>query len=67
MDLAEIQESPKKALELIQQLTGTVEKRDAQIEQLKDELRLALHRKFGRSSEKIDSSQKDMVRRGCSF
>jgi len=34
MDLQEIQQSPEKALELIRQLTGAVEKRDIEIEQL---------------------------------
>ena len=53
MDLEEIRRSPEKAFELLRQ-------RDAQIEQLTEELRLALHRKFGRSSEKIDPTQKDM-------
>jgi transposase len=53
MDLAEIQKSPEKALELLKQ-------RDAQIEQLTEELRLALLRKFGRSSEKFDPNQKEL-------
>ena len=53
MDLEEIQKSPEKALELLK-------KRDAQIEQLTEELRLALLRKFGRSSEKLDPHQKEL-------
>jgi transposase len=60
MDLADIQQSPEEALKLIQQLTGTVEKNESQIEQLQEELRLALHRKFWRSSEKVDPNQKEL-------
>ena len=37
-----------------------LKKRDAQIEQLTEELRLALLRKFGRSSEKLDPHQKEL-------
>lgn len=57
MELAEIQKSPERALELIQNLTGQVEKKETRIEQLQEELKLALLRKFGRSSEKLDPSQ----------
>ncbi|WP_020610920.1 IS66 family transposase [Sediminispirochaeta bajacaliforniensis] len=53
MDLAEIQKSPEKALELIQSMSG-------QIEHLTEELRLALHRKYGRSSERIAPCQKEL-------
>lgn len=60
MDLTEIRQSPEKALELILQLSGAVEKRDSEIEQLQEELRLALYRKFGRSSEKADDSQREL-------
>lgn len=66
MDLAEIQKSPEKALELIRQLTSAVEKRDSEIEQLQEELRLALYRKFGRSSEKSDPSQIELFEEAVS-
>ncbi len=52
MELTEIQASPEKALALIQSLTGKVES-------LTEELRLALFRKFGRSSEKTDPTQQE--------
>jgi transposase len=60
MDLAEIDRSPEKALELIQQLSGSVVTLENRVEALTEELRLALLRKFGRSSEKIDPSQQEL-------
>jgi transposase len=53
MKLAEIQASPQNAQDYIHSL-------EMKIESLTEELRLALLRKFGRSSEKIDPSQKEL-------
>jgi len=58
------QDWPEPALKLIQRQNTKIESQEKklesqeqEIERLKDELRLALYRKFGRSSEKSDPSQ----------
>jgi len=53
MELADIEASPQDAQDYIQSL-------EMKIESLTEELRLAILRKFGRSSEKIDPSQKEL-------
>lgn len=64
MKSTEYQKWPEPALKLIQRQNTKIESQEKEIEyqereieRLKEELRLALYRKFGRSSEKSDPSQ----------